>query len=206
MILNIIYFCLILTNNLRRFVLKFSVGVNTFVKRQVKGSGKTFCKDLSFEEIAEHASHQLTKGSFRKGYRKGVLLVRVSKTLTKSFVCPIIKINDKTKFEAKVTKRRIDEESYIQLKALNGNPIKTDNVDLILYHHDILKETNENETSAEWELISFHAIPMGLDNLPMGPVTMMRNQLELSGGTKGNYTSYEWAKSVDFWQKYCFLK
>ena len=36
----------------------------------------------------------------------------------------------------------------------------------------------------------------------MGPVTMMRNQLQLTGGTKGNYTSDEWADSVHFWQKY----
>ena len=38
--------------------------------------------------------------------------------------------------------------------------------------------------------------------MPMGPVTMMRNQLELPGGTKGIYTSKEWAESVYFWQKY----
>ena len=186
--------------------MKFIVGVNTFVKRQVKGSGKTFCKNLSFEQIANHASNQLEKGMFREGYRKGVVLVRVSKSLTKNFVCPIIKIDGKTKFEAKITKRRTNEESYIQLKALNGKPIKTDNVDLILYHQDILKETNENETNKKWELISFHAIPIGLNELPMGPVTMMRNQLELKGGTKGKYSSDEWAKSVNFWQKYCFLK
>ena len=42
--------------------------------------------------------------------------------------------------------------------------------------------------------------------MPMGPVTMMRNQLELSGGTKGHYESKEWAKSVDFWQQYVVLE
>ena len=186
--------------------MKFSVGVNTFVKRQVKGSGKTFCNNLSFEDIANHASKQLKKGNYKEGYRKGVLLVKTSKTLINNFVCPIIKINDKTKFEAKVIKRRTNEEHYIQLKALNGTPIKTKNVDLILYHHNVLKETNENETSLEWELISFHSIPNGLKHLPMGPTTMMRNQLELKGGTKGRYSSDEWAKSVNFWQQYCFLK
>ena len=38
--------------------------------------------------------------------------------------------------------------------------------------------------------------------MPMGPVTMMRNQLQLVGGTKGIYTSEEWAESVYFWQQY----
>ena len=70
----------------------------------------------------------------------------------------------------------------------------------------MLKETNENETNMPWELISFHAIPLDLKDLPMGPVTMMRNQLQLKGGTKGFYNSEEWAKSVEFWQKYCFKK
>ena len=42
--------------------------------------------------------------------------------------------------------------------------------------------------------------------MPMGPVTMMRNQLELSGGTKGHYESEEWAKSVYFWQQYVVLE
>ena len=41
--------------------------------------------------------------------------------------------------------------------------------------------------------------------MPMGPVTMMRNQLELEGGTKAKYTSEEWAESIYFWQKYVAL-
>ena len=40
----------------------------------------------------------------------------------------------------------------------------------------------------------------------MGPVTMMRNQLCLPGGTKGEYSSKEWADSVNFWQTYALLK
>ena len=39
----------------------------------------------------------------------------------------------------------------------------------------------------------------------MGPVTMMRNQLDLNGGTKASYTNDEWAESVRFWQKYAAL-
>ena len=63
-------------------------------------------------------------------------------------------------------------------------------------------ENNEQTTDSNWELISFHAIPIGVKKMPMGPVTMMRNQLQLSGGTKGVYKSEEWADSVKFWQNY----
>ena len=85
---------------------------------------------------------------------------------------------------------------------MNGKPLKTGKVDLILYRNDVLKETNENSTNLMWELISFHAYPADLSMLPMGPITMMRNQLQLPGGTKGYYESSEWANSVKFWQEY----
>ena len=41
--------------------------------------------------------------------------------------------------------------------------------------------------------------------MPIAPVTMMRNQLNLAGGTKALYSTEEWAKSVQFWQKYASL-
>ena len=186
--------------------MKYNVAVNSFVRRQTKKSGKTYCKTLSFKQLADHAKEQLKKGCFKEGYRTGVLLVDVDQSLIDDFVCPIIKIKKNTKLIAEYVKRRENEESYIRIRALNGKPIDTKKVDLILYHHDVLKETNEQETEQNWELISFHAIPKGFNGLPMGPITMMRNQLQLRGGTKGFYTSEEWAKSVEFWQKHCFLK
>ena len=186
--------------------MKKNVGVNSFVRRQTKGSGKTYSKDMTFEEIAKHASKQIKREKYKKGYRDGVILVSVEEDLINNFVCPIIKIDKNTKLIAEYTKRREDEEPYIKISALNGETVKTANVDLILYRKDVLKETNENETDKDWELISFHAIPKEINNLPMGPVTMMRNQLELKGGTKGDYSSKEWAESTNFWQKYCFKK
>ena len=186
--------------------MKSIVGINSFVRRQTKESGKTYSKKMTFEEIAQHASIQIQKGNYKKGYRNGVILASVEKSLVNNFVCPIIKINENTKLIAEYTKRRKDEEPYIKISALNGKTVKTGNVDLILYRRDVLEETNENETNKEWELISFHAIPNEFDNLPMGPVTMMRNQLQLKGGTKGDYSSKNWAESINFWQKYCFKK
>lgn len=179
-----------------------NVAVNNFVKRQISGSGKTYSPTLSFQEIAQHASDQLSKGIYKQGYRDGVILIQVDKILLKHFVCPFTKINKDTKLTSKIVQRRENEEPYIQTRAVNGRPLKTGNVDLILYRHDVLAETNENDTSIEWELISFHAIPKGVTYMPMGPVTMMRNQCQLPGGTKANYTSEQWAESVKFWQKY----
>ena len=182
-----------------------SVSVNDFVKRQVKGSGKTYADGLTFEEIASHGEEQLKKGHYTEGYREGVILVQTAPELSHHFICPFTKITEKITLEAKMVKRRPQEDPYIQMRALNGTPLNTGSVDLILYHHDVLSETKEETSDADFELISFHAIPEGIEKMPMGPVTMMRNQLQLPGGTKAIYESEKWAEAVKFWQEYAVL-
>tara|TARA_B100000029_G_scaffold95182_2_gene85375 strand:- start:1336 stop:1917 length:582 start_codon:yes stop_codon:yes gene_type:complete len=181
------------------------VAVNNFVKRQTEGSGKSYSSYLTFEQIAKHAEEQLHKGQFSKGYREGVLIVDSNPSYVKYFKCPFVKIDKNTILKAEWICRRSDEEPYIQIRALNGSPLKAGKVVFILYHHDVLDETSEQTTNADWELISIHALPEGIEKLPMGPVTMMRNQLELKGGTAAHYPSDKWAESVQFWQKYAPL-
>ena len=182
-----------------------TVYINSFVRRQTKNSGKTYTA-LSFEEISKIAEDQLKKNLYNKGYRDGVILIPVPSEYIHNFICPYTKITDETKLIAKLERRRPKEEPYIQIRALNGLPLQAGKVDLVLYHYDVLKETNEQESQGTWELIAFHAIPEGIDKMPMGPITMMRNQLELPGGTKGYYKSKQWAESVNFWQKYATLQ
>ena len=55
------------------------VAVNDFVKRQIKGSGKTYSNTLSFEQIAVDAQQQMQASNFLEGYRKGVRIVKGSK-------------------------------------------------------------------------------------------------------------------------------
>ena len=180
---------------------KYTVAVNDFVKRQIPNTGKTY-SNLSFKEIAKYAEDKINKNEYITGYREGVAIVRVDKNMIKHFTCPFVKINDKSILKAEISKRRPNEDNYIRIKATNGKELQAGSVELILYRHDVLKETKENTTSSDWELISFHAVPKGIDKMPMGPITMMRNQLQLKGGTKAHYTSEEWANSVKFWQEY----
>ena len=182
------------------------VAVNQFAKRQVEGSGKTFSRTLSFEEMAVDAQEQMNDGNFLEGYRDGVRIVRSSKKYTNHFICPYVKIDENTELISRVVKRQIGEIPYIQTRAKNGAPLKAGRIEYILYRHDVLLENNEHSTNFEWELISIHAIPEGVEKMPMGSITMMRNQLELPGGTKAKYSSEEWAESVMFWQKYAALE
>lgn len=184
-----------------------TVGVSIFVKEQVKKGDKSELINISLEEIAQYAQNKLNANEIKKGYRDGVIIIEsYNKDFYKNFICPIVKIDKNTNLVCRFVKRRPEEERYIQIKAKNGKRIKTEGVELILYRNDVLKETNENSTQADWELIAFHAIPKGIKKLPMKPVTMMRNQLQLEGGTKAHYSSEEWAESVNFWQKYTFIE
>ena len=181
--------------------MKYTVKASSFVKRQIKSSGKTYSDTITFEEIASIAQKKLNKNEYNKGYRDGVIIITLDNQLVSNFMCPLVKINQDTKLVAKMVKRRDNEDPYIQIRALNGLDLKTSTVDLILYRKDVLAETNENSTNADWELIAFMAKPRDI-KMPMGPVTMMRNQLQREGGTKGVYKSNEWAHSVEFWQQY----
>ena len=182
------------------------VAVNEFVKRQVEGSGKTYARSMSFDYIAKHSGEQMLNKCFSEGYRDGVRIVHADRSVINDFVCPYVELDENTQLVSKLVRRSVREDFYIQTRAVNGKVTKTGKVDLIIYRHDVLKENNENSTDAEWELISINAIPQGLDSIPMGPITMMRNQFDLIGGTKAVYASEEWAESVRFWQKYAPLE
>jgi len=181
------------------------VAVNDFVRRQIKGSGKTYSTTLSFEDVARDAQIQMGNGKFEEGYRDGVRIIKGSDEFANQFVCPFVKIDENTELISSVVSRQEGEEPYIQTRAKNGKPLNAGRVEYILYRHNVLAENDEQSTDADWELISIHAIPEGVENLPMGPVTMMRNQLELKGGTKAHYSSEEWADAVKFWQEYAAL-
>ena len=106
-----------------------SVAVNDFVRRQTKDSGKTYAKGLTHKEIANHAQDQLTDGNYKMGYRDGVVVVQVSEELIHHFICPFVRVTEKTNLKATVVRRRPEEEPYIQLRALTGTALKTGSVD-----------------------------------------------------------------------------
>ncbi len=67
------------------------VAVNNFVRRQVKGSGKTYSPTLSFEDVANDAQVQMGNGKFEEGYRDGVRIIKGSDEFANQFVCPFVK-------------------------------------------------------------------------------------------------------------------
>ena len=71
------------------FDLKITVGISDFVYRQKPNSGKTYSL-LSFSEIAKYAQDKLNKNEFTKGYRDGVVIVKIDDELSKQFICCLL--------------------------------------------------------------------------------------------------------------------
>ena len=167
---------------------------NSFVKRQTKSS-KFSHFDGSWEEL-----EQLTKDNFAKatpGYKPGVLLVPVPADRFKSGV---VEINPETQFHVAYAPRREGEDPYLQIAAKGGNKSQAKYVNIVLYSHDVLAENNENDTDADYEIISINARPTEGEE-PLPPITMARNMAGLVGGTKASYTAEQFVESILYWNK-----
>ncbi|MAV64523.1 MAG: hypothetical protein CMG00_04950 [Candidatus Marinimicrobia bacterium] len=180
-----------------------TIGISKFLKDQIKKKGNNWASDSTLKKLLKTAQHKLNNKEYINGYRDGVIIIEIHDVdICKKINCPIVKISDKTMLKCIVSRRRAWEDSYLQIKAINEKNLSTGKIELILYRKDVLKESNEQATDMDWDLIAVHSIPKGIKKLPMKPETMMRNQLQLKGGTKGYYSSEEWAESVHFWQKH----
>ena len=108
-------------------------------------------------------------------------------------------LNESLPVSAIVTKRRSDEDPYIQnyTPAVGCEPEPANFVKIVCYSAAALAENDERSTDCDWEIIAIVASPV--ENEPMPPLTMARNMLEKKGGTKSDYTAEEFAESIYYW-------
>ena len=159
------------------------IGINDFVKRQTPAS-KYAHFDGTWEELVSIVekecgfAHNLGGGTYRGGYRKGVMLVSVP---PERFFSSVVELKEGDKFVSIYKPRRTGEKPYIQ-SIYKGNKVPAKFVEVVLYSHDVLKENNEQTTELPWEIISINAFPDHAES-PMPPETEARNILKLPGGT-----------------------
>lgn len=173
------------------------VACGEFVKRQTKESGYShFEGEWGFLE--EMASARLCIPQYvHPGYKDGVVLVDMPPEFFRS---AIVGINDKSKLTANYAPRREGEAPFIRVSAqAKKQPAK--HASVVLYRHDVLAENNERETDAEWEIVCIKARTSDEEE-PMDPYTMARNFLHLEGGTKGDFTAEQFAKSIVYWNNH----
>jgi len=176
-----------------------TVKCGSFVKRQTPESGYSHYVG-EWEELEQYAESALCAGLYRKGYRSGVVLVDFSPILCKYFRSAIVELSEDTKLTAAYAPRRPKEAPFIRVSAKAQKQIAT-HASVVLYRKDVLAENNERETDADWEIVCIKA-RTSEEEEPMDPYTMARNFLHLEGGTKGDFSAEDFAKSIVYWNNH----
>lgn len=178
-----------------------TVKCGEFVKRQTRESGYSHFEG-TWEELEKLISEVMyyNPSQIRPGYRDGVVLVDIFYN-AKRFRSAIVELDNQSKLIANYAPRRIGEDPFIRISAKAKKQIAKF-ASVVLYRKDVLEENNERETDADWEIVCIKARTTDEEE-PMDPYTMARNFLHLAGGTKGDFSAEEFAKSIVYWNNHC---
>jgi hypothetical protein len=177
-----------------------TVKCSKFVKRQTPESGHSHYMG-KWSELEEYAEVMLSSGQYRIGYRDGVVLIDYPPYVAKYFRSAIVDLTEETKLKSCYASRRDGEAAFIRVSAKAKKQVAK-HASLVLYRKDVLDEGNERETDADWEIVCIKARTSDEEE-PMDPYTMARNFLKMDGGTKGDFTAEQFAKSIVYWNQHC---
>ncbi len=169
------------------------ISINKLVRRQTAGSKYSHFTG-TWKELVENLV-EFHFGEAEQGYKEGILVLSLP---PEGFFSGVIELDEETPLYAKFAARRQGEVPYIQVTAAGGEKLPAKAVEAILYRHDVLGE--DASTKAGWELVSLNARST-VEPGPMTPITMARNFLGLTGGTKADYSAEEFAEAILFWSK-----
>jgi len=175
------------------------IGLNEFVKRQVKGSRFSYY-DGTFDELVKLCNDEFKTTENLSG-GDGVVLLDVP---ADKFYSGLVEITDTTTLQASFIKRQENEAPYINVNAVDEEFTPAKSVTIVLYTYDRLRLNNEQSTECEMEIICINANPT-VESTPMTPLTMARNFLDLEGGTKSVYTAEEFAKAIVYWSNHAMV-
>lgn len=179
------------------------VACGEFVKRQTPESGYSHFEG-SWEDLETIVAYWFTERSDKfffpttPGYKDGVVIQSIP---ANQFYSAVVELEEDSKLRANYAPRRLGEAPFIRISA-KAKKQKARYASVVLYRHDVLAENNERETNAEWEIVAIKA-RTSEEEEPMDPYTMARNFLHLKGGTKGDFTAEQFAKSIVYWNNHC---
>lgn len=153
------------------------------------------------QTVESHFSHwtiddqefldRIQTGTITSGYREGVLIVSVK---PEGFFSSVIKLKEGDSLCGEFTARREGEEPRIQMYA-EGHKIPAKAVDIILYSHTLLKASGDNESDADYEIVSVNARDTeGMH--PMTVNTLLANHFGADGGTDTNMSPEEFEAAL----------
>jgi hypothetical protein len=174
------------------------VACGEFVKRQTPESGYSHYEG-TWADLEDMVEFHMTYNprAITPGYRDGVVLLELPAAYFRSAV---VDLDEDCKLKASYAPRRLGEAPFIRVSA-KAPKQRAKYASVVLYRHDVLAENNERETDAEWEIVAIKA-RTSEEEEPMDPYTMARNFLHLKGGTKGDFSAEDFAKSIVYWNNH----
>lgn len=165
------------------------IAVNTFALRQTPESAYSHF-DGGWEKLVGLVEENFDRG--KQGYKEGVLLVPLP---PEGFWSSTVPVGPETLLRPVFSARRDGEAKYLEVRTV-GQKSPAQFVFVVLYSKAVLGE--EATTDAEWEVVSVNARETEEEE-PMDPMTMARNFLVLPGGTKGDFSAEQFARSIVYW-------
>ncbi len=173
------------------------IHISSFVRRQTPASAFSHWT-ISDEELL--ARIHIGIANAKPGYREGVILVPVSPD---GFFTGVVELKEGDKLVGEFKARRPGEYPRKSTYSLSGNKIPAKSVYVVLYSHEVLLEGKENETDADYEIVSVNA-NVTEEDAPIPTGALIANHLGLSGGTATKMTDSEFVAALrvsqDFWK------
>jgi hypothetical protein len=192
-----------------------SLAFTNFVRRQTAESHFshwTIDDETMFERIRAAAR----VGRYQDSYRPGVIQVDID-IFPGEFYTGVVELTEGTKLVGEYKARRPGEEPrkevYVQrmqriVPRQYVEKLEAVAVDVILYHHEVLLENNENDTDADWEIVSVNARTTR-DPQPIHPMTLMHNHFGSDGGTDTKMTPEQLVEKLregfEYWKSRAML-
>lgn len=174
-----------------------TIRCSEFVKRQTRESRFSYYEG-DWESLELLAYEHFMNHDYTAGNREGVIIVHVNH---EGFYTPVITLDESCEFSTSFTSRRPHEAPGLMSTVINKKKQPASYVNLVLYSHAALLENHENDTDADWEIVSINA-GNEPDGEPMHPLTMVRNELGLVGGTETPYTKQEYMDAILYWSRH----
>lgn len=180
-----------------------TIHISNFVRRQTPQSGFSHWT-LSDDDLLARVLKNLEKAT--PGYREGVILVPVE---PEGFFSSTVSLQEGDRFVGEYVSRKEGEEprkaTYVVSNRFGEQVQKSEAVSVyvVLYSHAVLLEGNENDTDADYEIVSINASATD-EEAPIPTGALIANHLQLSGGTATNMSDSEFVellrKSVLYWK------
>jgi hypothetical protein len=167
---------------------------------------------ITNEDFTVRIKDAIDKLQYSQGYRDGVMLVHLFEDEDFNpgeFLTGLVALKEGDVLTGEYKARQPGETPRKQVCVKSGQPkLNAKAVDVILYHHDVLVETNEQSCDNDWEIISVNARTT-LSSQPINPMTLMHNHFGSDGGTDTHMSPEQFEdalrKSFKYWKGRAFL-